>query len=327
MLIDHVVITVKAGDGGRGASTFMRNARTAKGGPDGGNGGNGGSIYVQGSPNVSDLREFQFKKKIIAENGTPGQSSNKYGYNAADLTILLPLGTTITDQNSGEEFEVTDENFRLCIAMGGHGGRGNATYKNSINQSPTHAQPGRPGEARTLDLTLKLIAEIGLIGQPNAGKSSLLAALTSAKPRIGAYPFTTIEPMLGMLKTHAIADIPGLIEGASKGKGLGTKFLQHIEKTKLLIHVIDVSGENPLSAYELVRREFSTYSQKLMEKPEMILLNKTDLVTPEALKKMITIFKKTGRDVLTCSTYDPKSMESLKKKCLNYLEKHTSKTA
>lgn len=313
MLIDKVTIVVRAGNGGNGGSTLMRNGQTAKGGPDGGHGGNGGSIYVQGSSNITDLYEFRYKKKVLAENGVGGAKSKKSGKNGSDVSLLLPLGTVITDLDSGEVHEINEVGNILLLAKGGRGGRGNVAFKTSTNQTPRHGEAGEPGQVRNLLLNLRLIAEIGLVGLPNAGKSSLLRVLTNATPTIGAYPFTTLEPNIGMLGTHPIADIPGLIEGASTGKGLGIRFLKHIEKTKMLVHCIDSSEPDPIKVYEIVRGEFANYSPELAEKPEIILLTKTDLTDAATVKKCIAIFKKRKHEVLTCSIYDAPSIEKLKK--------------
>lgn len=310
MLVDNVTLTIKAGNGGNGAATFLRNGMTAKGGPDGGNGGNGGSIYIQGSTNVRDLSQFRFKKKITAEDGIAGKNKRLYGKNAPDTTILVPLGTIITDTKTNGKFEVRDTKPRR-FAKGGHGGRGNLEFKSSTNQSPNYAENGTPGEEKTLQLELKLIADVGLIGLPNAGKSSLLSVLTHARPKIGNYPFTTLEPNLGVLGDLTLADIPGLIEGASEGKGLGIGFLKHIEKTKLLLHCIDVSDEHPEKTYEIVREEFRNYNSKLLEKPEIILFTKTDLVDAKDVGKKIKLFKKHGKEVVACSVYDQESIDAL----------------
>lgn len=310
MLVDKVTLTIKAGDGGNGAATFLRNGMTAKGGPDGGNGGNGGSIYLQGSPNVRDLSEFRFKKKITAEDGISGKNKRLYGKNAPDTTILVPLGTIVTDLKTNGVFEIRDTQSRRFV-KGGHGGRGNLEFKSSTNQAPNYAESGTLGEEKVLQLELKLIADIGLIGLPNAGKSSLLSVLTHARPKIGNYPFTTLEPNLGVLDNLTLADIPGLIEGASEGKGLGIGFLKHIEKTKLLLHCIDASDDNPEKTYEIVREEFKSYNSELLEKPEIILLTKTDLVDKKELDKKIKQFTKKGKKVITCSVFDSESIDAL----------------
>jgi GTP-binding protein len=313
MLVDNVTLVVKAGDGGNGAATFLRNGLTARGGPDGGNGGNGGNVYFQGSTNINDLREFRFKKKIYAEDGIAGGKQKLFGKNAPHLTILVPLGTAIKDTNSNKIYEIVDNKRTLLIAKGGHGGRGNTEFKSATNQEPAYAENGTPGEEKTLFLELKLIAEIGLIGLPNAGKSSLLSVLTNATPKIANYPFTTLEPNIGMLGKHPIADIPGLIEGAADGRGLGAKFLKHIEKTKILVHCIELTEDNVKERYETVRHEFKNFNQSLLEKPEIILLTKTDLADEKTVKKYKTMFEKKGLQVLTSSLYDQARVESLSK--------------
>lgn len=312
MLVDNIPLIVKAGNGGDGAATFLRNESTAKGGPDGGNGGNGGSIYFQGSNNINDLREFRYKKRIEAFSGIPGKHKKLFGKNAEDLTIYLPLGTRITDTISNHVFEIVDTTTKILIAKGGKGGRGNTEFKSATNQAPKYAEKGTAGEEKKLFLELRIIADIGLIGFPNAGKSSLLSVLTNAKPKIGAYAFTTLEPNIGMLGKHAIADIPGLIEGASQGKGLGVEFLKHIEKTKVLIHCIDSSSENPEKDYETVRNEFRQYNISLLDKPEIILLTKTDLADEKIIKKNVKILEKKGKKVIAVSIYKPETLNPLK---------------
>lgn len=316
MLVDNIKLTIKAGDGGNGSAHFLRNAQTSRGGPDGGNGGNGGDIYFRGSHNITDLREFRYKKKIVAESGTAGRGQKMFGRNAQHLTIELPLGTRITDRSSGKIYEITDTPTPVLFARGGLGGRGNTEFKSATNQTPTNFETGTPGETKELLLELRIIAQIGLIGLPNAGKSSILKALTMATPKIGAYPFTTLEPNIGMLGSHAIADIPGLIEGASKGKGLGTDFLRHIEKTKILIHCIDLTNTAPKKTYDTVRSEFRKFDPLLLSKPEYVLLTKTDLVSTEVLQKTTKLFAKRGV-VLSCSIYDHQSIDTLKKTLLD----------
>jgi GTPase len=312
MLVDNINLIIKAGNGGDGAATFLRNEMTAKGGPDGGNGGNGGNIYFQGSTNINDLREFRYKKKITAEDGIPGKHKKLFGKNAEHLTIYLPLGTRVTDTVSGKIIEITDKITPILAARGGKGGRGNTEFKSATNQTPRYAEKGTFGEEKKLFLELRIIADVGLIGLPNAGKSSLLSVLTNANPKIGAYPFTTLEPNIGMLEKYAIADIPGLIEGASKGKGLGVEFLKHIEKTKVLVHCIDASTEDVQKAYSTIRDEFKQYNASLLDKPEIILLTKTDLTNEDQIRKNVKILEKNNKKVLTTSIYDPKSLNLLK---------------
>ncbi|OGH23888.1 MAG: hypothetical protein A3J69_01085 [Candidatus Levybacteria bacterium RIFCSPHIGHO2_02_FULL_42_12] len=319
MLVDNITLLIKAGNGGNGAATFLRNGQTAKGGPDGGNGGNGGNIYFQGSTNTSDLKQFRFQKKIRATDGVSGKRKKLFGKNAHHITIYVPIGTRITDMDSGSVIEVTDTTTPFLLAHGGSGGRGNDEFKSSTNQTPMYAEKGTLGEEKKLLLELRLIADIGLIGLPNAGKSSLLAVLTNATPKIGNYPFTTLEPNIGMLGKHPIADIPGLIEGASRGRGLGIAFLKHIEKTKILVHCIDSADENPQKAYDIVHQEFQQYSASLLNKPEIILFTKTDLATQEAIKKNKEILQNKGKKVLTCSIYDQESLDLLKQALENLL--------
>lgn len=323
MLVDSVTITVRAGSGGDGAATFSRNKYTEKSAPNGGDGGKGGSIFFQGSSNLTDLREFRYQKKVIAADGTRGQRNNHFGRNAQDMTILVPLGTQITDVDSGESWELLDTK-PVLIVSGGKGGKGNYSFRGPQNKLPDYAEKGEAGQARKVHLELRLIAEIGLIGLPNAGKSSLLTVLTNARPAIGAYPFTTLEPNIGMMDTYPIADIPGLIEGASKGKGLGTRFLKHIEKTKLLVHCIDLTNDDPEKSYETVRTEFAQYSDVLIQKPEIILLNKTDLVDAERIQAYKTLFRKKKKPIATCSIYDEPSIEKLKKTLIKSLKNSLS---
>lgn len=317
MLVDNITLTIKAGNGGNGSAHFLRNAQTSRGGPDGGNGGNGGNIYFQGSHNITDLREFRYKKKIVADSGTDGKGQKMHGANAEHLTVTLPLGTRITETKTGNVIEISES--KILVARGGLGGRGNTEFKSATNQAPKNFEKGTPGEQKELLLELRLIADIGLIGLPNAGKSSILRALTMATPKIGSYPFTTLEPNIGMLETHAIADIPGLIEGASKGKGLGVEFLRHIEKTKILIHCIDLTGTAPEKSYDTVRDEFRKFDQKLLDKPEYILLTKTDLVDAKTVERITRLFMKLGKTVWTCSIYNPESIDTLKQAIMNLL--------
>jgi GTP-binding protein len=311
MLVDDVTITIKAGNGGNGAVSFRRNAQTAKGGPDGGNGGNGGNLYFAGSHNISDLSEFRFKKKAKAEDGVPGKKFNLYGRNGEDLTIVVPIGTRITDTKTNEIVEITNEAPQL-LAKGGKGGRGNNEFKSATNQVPKEFEKGEPGEEKIVRLELRLIADIGLVGLPNVGKSSLLAVLTNAKPRIGDFPFTTLEPNLGVMGQTIIADNPGLIEHASKGKGLGIQFLKHIEKTKLLVHCIAATDPNPLASYETILKEFDEFNNTLSKKPEIIALTKTDLVDEKELKEKLKLLKKIKKPVHTVTLADDASILALK---------------
>lgn len=329
MLIDDIEIHVAAGNGGDGKLSFRRNGQTAKGGPDGGNGGVGGNVYVRGVDDITALRIFRFKKSWKAEDGVPGGKNNLFGKKGNDLTLNIPIGTSIVDRKTNETFEVLEKNVDILIAKGGVGGRGNNEFKTATTQTPRFAEEGEKGQERELHLILRLIADIGLIGLPNVGKSSLLKALTNAAPKIGDYPFTTIEPNLGVMtspngnspkgKKIVLADIPGLIKGASEGKGLGISFLKHIEKTKQLFHCIDSSSEDVSRDYEIVRTEFSNYSELLSQKKEIILLTKIDLISKELLDEKISYFKKKGKEVYTVSVYDEDSLALLKETLLSSL--------
>lgn len=312
MLVDDVTISIQAGDGGNGAVSFRRNAQTARGGPDGGNGGNGGSIYIQGIDDILGLQQFRFKKLIKAEDGIKGARQNLFGRAGKDTVIAIPLGTLITDLTTGEQWEVTDTTTRLLIAQGGIGGRGNNEFKTATNQTPRYAEKGTPGQERTIRLELRLIADIGFVGLPNAGKSSLLKSLTNANPKIGNYPFTTLEPHLGMLQGTTLADIPGLIEGAHEGKGLGMQFLRHVEKTKLLVHCIDITTEKLVSTYQTIRKEMAAYNKAILDKPEIIVLTKSDLFSEKEAQKQKNKLKSTKKDILVVSVINDQQLENLK---------------
>lgn len=312
MLVDDVSITIKAGNGGNGSAAFKRNAQTAKGGPDGGNGGNGANIFFQGVSDLTALQQFQYKKQIRAEDGVSGKGKNLYGRNGTDLIVLVPLGTTIIDDGNKVTYEISGTTTKILLAKGGKGGRGNNEFKTATNQTPLYAEKGEQGEEKKLHLILKLIAEVGLVGFPNAGKSSLLKALTNADPKIGNYPFTTLEPNLGVIDTIILADIPGLMEGASKGKGLGIQFLKHIEKTKVLLHCIDATTEDVLKAYQAIKNEFASYSEALLRKKEIILLTKVDLISGEEKNKKMKALKKIGDAVYPVSIYQLGTFNSLR---------------
>jgi GTPase len=316
MLVDEVIIAVKAGNGGNGSSSFKRNAQTAKGGPDGGNGGNGGDVYVVGVNDFTALMEFRYKKNIRAEDGVKGGKQNLFGRNGENMVINIPVGTLIKNLVTKETFEITDTSTKILLAKGGKGGRGNNEFKTSTNQTPYYAEKGEPGEQKRLFLELKLIADIGLIGLPNSGKSSLLDALTNAHPKIGDYPFTTLEPNLGVLAGLVIADIPGLIEGASQGRGLGDKFLRHIEKTKVLIHCLDLQSLDLKSDYATIRKELEVYNPDLLSKNELLVLTKTDMVDEKILKNAMKVAVKLNPNYLPASIYDDQSLAELKTRIL-----------
>lgn len=310
MLIDEVEITLKAGHGGAGRVSFNPGRY---GGPNGGNGGKGGNIFARVTSDLTALNQFARKQFFEAENGDPGGSNKSSGKDGSDLYFEFPIGTTLINSETGEEIELNSLDQEILITKGGLGGRGNYEFRSSTNTTPRYAQPGLPGEEKHFKVILKLIADFGLIGLPNAGKSSLLNELTKANVKVGDYPFTTLEPNLGVLKDKIIADIPGLIEGASSGKGLGIKFLKHIEKVHLLLHCIAADSTDVKKDYQTVRKELEDYSQKLTNKQEVILLTKADLVTKPDLDKKLKSLQKLNPEILIISIHDWDSIENLKK--------------
>jgi GTP-binding protein len=286
MFIDEAMIWVKAGDGGNGCVGFRREKFIPKGGPDGGNGGDGGSVYFHAVENLDTLLDFAGKHHWQAQNGRPGSGSNKHGADGRDLIIKVPPGTLIYDIDIGLLLKDLNEvGLKVCVCRGGRGGKGNKAFATSTNQTPRYAGPGKKGQERNIRLELKLIADVGLIGMPNAGKSTLISRCSAARPKIAAYPFTTTEPVLGIVelsdfRRFVMADIPGLIEGAHKGAGLGHEFLRHIERTKILVHILDImplDGSDPAENYHIIRNELKQYSEKLADKQEIIVANKIDL--------------------------------------------------
>jgi GTP-binding protein len=284
--IDEAMITVQSGDGGRGCVSLRREKYVPRGGPDGGDGGKGGDVILKSSLHRRTLYPFQFKRQFKAEKGAHGQGKQKTGRNGSDLIIEIPPGTLVKDTATGEvikDFTTTGESF--TVVKGGRGGLGNARFKTSTNRTPRYAQPGEAGQTRQLKLELKLLADVGIIGLPNAGKSTLISVISSASPKIANYPFTTLTPTLGVVETEwgdpfVVADIPGLIEGAHEGAGLGTQFLRHIERTRILIHLVDAGGldpKHPRDHYETVNRELKSFNPQLTEKPQIVALNKMDL--------------------------------------------------
>ena len=287
MFVDQVTVTLKAGRGGNGCVSFRREARVPKGGPDGGHGGDGGSIFFVADENISSLAYFRFYPIIKAKNGAPGEGSNRHGKRGAEVRLGVPVGTVVKDTDGGAVLcDLTVHGQSFVAARGGRGGRGNASYATSTHQTPREWQPGRPGEAKELYLELKLIADVGLVGFPNAGKSTLISRISAARPLIADYPFTTLTPNLGVVDvgeyhSFVVADIPGLIEGAHLGQGLGIRFLRHIERTKLLVHIIDVSpysGRDPLEDYQVILKELEAFSSEVASRPQILVANKVDLL-------------------------------------------------
>src|SRR6266481_5657005 len=286
MFIDRVVVQVSAGTGGSGASSFRREKFVPKGGPDGGDGGVGGSVFVRVDPNLATLLDYRYHSKWTAERGAHGKGKNMSGKSAEDVYLPVPPGTEVRDADTGEIIgEMISPDQVLLVAKGGRGGRGNQHFATPTHQSPREWEPGGEGEERRLELVLKLIADVGLLGEPNAGKSTLLSVISAARPKIADYPFTTLEPHLGVValsdhRTLVIADIPGIIEGAHAGKGLGLKFLRHVERTRVLAFLVPLDDPDPQAAYERLRQEVRLYSEALTETPHVLLLTKRDLLAP-----------------------------------------------
>jgi GTP-binding protein len=292
MFIDYTKIFIKAGDGGNGAVAFRREKYVPKGGPAGGNGGRGGNVIFIADQNLNTLLDFRYKKHYNAENGQPGGSSLKDGRNGKDIYIKVPVGTIIKDAQTEELIFDLDENGKEFVAAkGGKGGKGNANFATPTNQTPRFAENGKPGEEREIILELKLIADVGLVGFPNAGKSTLISTISEAKPKIADYPFTTLEPILGIVrykdyKSFTVADIPGIIEGAHQGKGLGLKFLRHIERTKILLIMIDATSETYQKDFDTLINELNSFSKVLNSKKKLLAFSKADLLDEEELKKL-----------------------------------------
>jgi GTPase len=288
MFIDRAVVQVVAGTGGSGASSFRREKFVPKGGPDGGDGGRGGSVFVRADPNLATLLDYRYHTRWVAERGQHGKGKNMTGLSAEDVYMPVPPGTEVRDADTGEVLgELLKPGDTLLVAKGGRGGRGNQHFATPTHQSPREWEPGEEGEQRRLELVLKLIADVGLLGEPNAGKSTLLSVISAARPKIADYPFTTLEPHLGVVglsdhRSFVVADIPGIIEGAHAGKGLGLRFLQHVERTRILAVLVPLDSPDPQATYDLLRKEAAAYSQELAAKPHVVVLTKTDLTTPHS---------------------------------------------
>ncbi len=311
MIVDDVKITVVGGHGGRGLVAFskIKNAR----GPTGGNGGNGGSVFIEGVSDMSALKMFRFKKENRAQEGEDGKAQLRDGHDGEDLILYAPTGTIVHFLLAGKDIEINKIGQRELVAKGGRRGRGNFLFRSSTNTSPRQFEEGRPGQLFEIRLELKLIADVGLIGLPNVGKSSLLNEFTNAKSKVANYLFTTLEPNLGVYYDLILADIPGLIEGASEGKGLGIKFLRHIERTKILFHLIAADSTDPVSDYKIVRAELEKYNSMLLAKPEYIFISKSDVAAESLIEKMKNDFKEIGKEVVAISIIDSDSLERVKK--------------
>lgn len=305
--IDEVRLTASSGDGGDGAALFRKEKFVPRGGPNGGDGGRGGHIVFVGDRNLNTLHHLRFTPILKAKRGNPGGNNNKTGRGGADKIIPVPVGTTLTNVASGELIaELTEDGAEVIVLEGGRGGRGNARFTTSQNRAPTRAEPGAPGITAELQLELKLLADVGLLGFPNAGKSTLISRISAARPKVAAYPFTTLEPSLGVVavpgqyRTFVVADIPGLIEGAAEGVGLGHRFLRHVERCRLLLHLVSLDAMEdevhgaPLERFDKLNGELERYASELAQRPQVVLLSKSDLVSEETITKIQAAFAKRG---------------------------------
>ena len=317
--LDQAKIRIRAGNGGSGSASFRREKFVEFGGPDGGDGGNGGSIILESDRNLNTLIDFRYAQHFRAEHGKPGSKRNKTGANGKDLILKVPVGTQIYEEdNNTIIFDFTKNKEKYLVASGGKGGLGNVRFKSSVNRAPRKKTNGKIGEEFWIWLQLKVIADVGIVGLPNAGKSSLLAALTRAKPKIASYPFTTINPNLGVTyydnKEITLADIPGLVEGAHKGVGLGDKFLRHIERCKALLHLIDITEKDLIGIYKKIKLELSSYDKNLLKKKEIIFFNKSDLLKKDEIEKKLKEFKsKIKKKYEVISIFVEKDIQKIKK--------------
>jgi len=311
MLIDDVTISIKAGAGGDGLVAWNKNKMSL--GPTGGDGGKGGDLYLKGVLNIGALSRFRNIKDFSAPDGKMGGGQRKTGKDGQDLVLEVPIGTVVHNLTTGKKTEIKHNDETLLVAKGGEGGRGNYSFRSSRNTSPKKSTPGLAGEKARLRLELKLIADVGLIGYPNAGKSTLLNSLTSAQSKVANYPFTTLEPSLGVYYELIIADIPGLIEGAAEGKGLGIKFLRHIERTRILFHLISAHSADPVKEYKTIREELRKYSKKLLAKKEYVFLSRCDDIPENMLQMRLDQLKKAKIDCIPLSILEDDKMENIKK--------------
>lgn len=309
--VDEITLNFAAGKGGDGVVRWRREKFAPKGGPAGGNGGQGGDFYLEAVSDLLVLGQYKGHTGFQAEDGEPGGSAKKSGADGEDFTLKIPVGSYVTKDGSKEVVDLIRPGQRVLILRGGRGGRGNFEFRSATRTTPLFSTKGLAGQLDKFHIELRLVVDVGFIGLPNAGKSSLLNELTAAHARIGAYPFTTLEPNLGMLDQVVLADIPGLIEGASKGRGLGVKFLRHVERTRVLCHCISLENEDVVAVYRTIRKELEEYGRDLPDKPEVIVLTKTDLIDKATKTKAVAALKKTHREVLTCSIHDLASIKRL----------------
>ena len=321
MFIDRVKIKIKAGDGGNGVTAFRREKFVPRGGPSGGDGGNGGDVWLESDEGINTLLHLRFNPEHKAERGRHGEGSNRFGKHGEDAVIKVPVGTQVFDAGSNDLlFDFTEPGQRFLAAKGGKGGWGNAHFATPTRRAPKFHYQGRPGQEKELQLELKLIADVGLVGFPNAGKSTLISVISAARPKIADYPFTTLEPNLGVVdmgdyKTFVVADIPGLIEGASEGAGLGDRFLRHVERTKLMLHLVDVSsfsGRDPVSDYEIINRELAAYNEDLAARPQIVVATKIDVMDdPERLEDLRKRAVKDGKPFFAISSATREGVDQL----------------
>jgi GTPase len=321
MLVDEVRITVKAGDGGNGCLAFRREKFVPRGGPSGGDGGHGGNIIMVATQHRNTLLHFRFNPEYTAERGNHGEGSNRTGHDGADLEVLVPVGTVVYDDETGEQlFDFSEDGQTWLAAKGGRGGRGNARFTSSTHQAPTEHEDGKPGVFRRLQLKLKLLADVGLVGFPNAGKSTLISRISAARPKIADYPFTTLEPNLGVVqlpghRSYVVADIPGIIEGAHEGRGLGIQFLRHVERTKVLVHLVDMSetGRDPIEDFETLISELDAFDEKLAQRPMLVVASKMDVCQePENLERLREVAAEREMPFFEISSATGQGIEALK---------------
>jgi GTPase len=329
MFIDYAEIEITSGKGGDGAVSFRREKYVPKGGPAGGDGGRGGSVILKADKNLNTLLDFRYKRIYKAEDGHPGGTSKKDGKDGKDILIKVPIGTIVKDSETQEQlFDLDKDELEIVLAKGGKGGKGNSKFATPTNQAPRYAEDGKPGETKKLLLELKLIADVGLVGFPNAGKSTLISVISAAKPKIADYPFTTLEPNLGIVKykdfnSFIVADIPGIIEGAHEGKGLGHKFLRHIERTKILLFLIDITSKNYQKDFEVLMNEMKSYSSVLGKKEKVVAFTKADLVDETEIKKASkTKLKSYNKKTLIISSVTKYGIENLLDELWGVLKKN-----
>jgi len=321
MLVDEVRITVKAGDGGNGCLAFRREKYVPRGGPSGGDGGHGGDITMVATIHRNTLLHFRFNPEYTAQRGRHGEGSNRTGHDGESLTVQVPVGTTVYDEESGEKlYDFTHDGETWLAAKGGRGGRGNARFATATHQAPTEHEAGKPGDFRKLQLKLRLLADVGLVGYPNAGKSTLISRISAARPKIADYPFTTLEPNLGVvelpdMRSFVVADIPGIIEGAHEGRGLGVQFLKHIERTSVLVHLVDMSetGRDPVHDFETLMTELASFNEDLAKKPMLVAASKMDVAQdPERVEAIRKIAEERGLPFFKISSATGQGIEALK---------------